>query len=173
MLRDRDFYLPKEARMQQLIIDVDRHFDIWDLPRVPGKRVGQCFVVSDYLSKRAFSIGLDMRVIAGHKIHRALGGKPENSFLHYFNFSPDNSRLVDLTFCQFVGEEGRLSQIRNGATLISGSLDSFPGVEGLMTDGTMPLNDESLRQYLKATSCAPDKSYIESATVEIFRERFI
>lgn len=166
MLKDYDFSMPEEVRMQQVISDVDRYYAAQGLPRERGKRVGMCFIISDNVKARASAAGLDLRTVEVADIHRPFGFREFKFFQHGFNITSDLSQLIDLTFCQFVDEDGKISQ---GKLHVSGTLDSVPGLELLMRDGVMPLNDENLRQYLKATTFASDRSYIESATVEALR----
>jgi len=141
------------------------HTKIGD-PREPRKRKERCGDIAREVQMSAAKKGLSLPMIEVARLHKLFGGDPDKAFVHYANLGKDLGVLVDLTFCQFIDEAGKISQGDNPA---SGSIGEHPAAENLLRDGLMPLTDETLRDYLSATTIAGDKSYIANATVEALR----
>lgn len=109
--------------------------------------------------------GLVLPMIEIPRLHTVFGGDPKKAFVHFANIGENLGVLADLSFCQFIDQQGRIYQDEN---IITGYLNQFPSILTLLKDGMMPLTDQSLKEYLAATTIG-DKSYIQNATVEALR----
>lgn len=154
-----------EATIAQAVGYVDSfHNRLGDI-RAPGNRKERCGDIARQVQMSAAKEGLSLPMIEIPKLHGLFGGDPRKAFMHYANLGDDLGVLVDLTFCQFVDESGRISQVENS---FSGLVSDSRVAEMLLRDGMIPLTDETLRGYLSVTTVG-DKSYIASATVEALR----
>ena len=131
------------------------------------KRNGYCGFASDLVKRAAERKGINAHVLQVMNIHEALGSSIQTSFQHAFNILDFGGEkyIVDESFCQFMDPE--LNNISQGKGHESGMIVDHPISQVLLKDGFTRLTDDSLRAYLRATSSATDKSYIDTASLEI------
>lgn len=93
-------------------------------------------------------------------------GVMETTFGHGFNVIDINHEpfLVDLSFSQFVGSDGMLA--RGADNLSSGIPTDHPLAQQLLHDGFIPLNNESLRTYMRFL-CTHQPEYLGNVTVDL------
>lgn len=134
--------------------------------REPGKRFGACGYASNLIRYVAENKGIHADIFQVNDIHKKFGGQNQDAFRHTFTILRDKngSVLVDQTFGQFVNPQ--TLEIVQGVGSKSGHASEFPLHRLLLKDGFVSLTDDSLREYLRATSTSNDKSYIDQITVK-------
>ncbi len=163
----------KEGDVDQILrVAIEEADKAMGEPREPGRRFGACGLASDLVRRSAELQGISAETRQLLYVHRDLGGM-ENAFQHGFNILSIGGKrlLVDVSFVQFI--DPQTQEIYQGINTegrprhpISGKLDEHPVAQSLLRDGYAELNDDSFKEYLRVTTSAVDKSYIEAATVE-------
>ena len=164
--------LEPDKAIRGIIEEVDKALGPED-PREPGKRVGACGLAADLVKRSAERHGASAQTYQLLDVHRIFGGNRDDAFQHGFNVLSvgDQRYLVDESFVQFI--DPATQRMYQGFGLegqpelpISGTLSEHPVAEALLKEGYVLLTDETLREYLRASSTAGDKSYIDQASVE-------
>lgn len=90
-------------------------------------------------------------------------------FWHGFNVVEVNGELflIDLSFSQFFAADGTLSQDADGMS--SGIPSSHPLAQQLLRDGYIPLNDETLRTYMRFL-CVDEPEYLSRVSVAMLND---
>lgn len=160
----RDYSQEQIARrVAGVIAKVDSVMDRCGEPRVAKGRLGCCGLTSDLVKRAAERTGMRGYTFQALTIHEDYGANPLDAFQHAFNIVSSGSSqfIVDASFGQFVNLE--TGQIGDGG-LISGLIEDNPIALRLLRDGYVPLTDESVRDYLRATTGALDKSHTQRIT---------
>ncbi len=157
-----------EIVLSRIIAEAEAIFERRGVPREFGKRGNFCGFASDLVKRAAERGGIETTQTRQLlSVHREFGNTDDRSALqHAFNTLKigENAYLVDLSFCQFV--DPKTGEIRQANIKGGGSAEDYPQLSQLMRNGFIVLTDGSLREYLKMTTSATDKSYIDSATVD-------
>lgn len=176
--------LPFETAPEDVVKVVVGHAEEYAVkrfgPRVPGGRQYACHPSSMYVRAEASRTRLGLIPLKAplyqiYDFHDSFGGKVagDASFGHEFNILDiDGSPfIIDLTFWQFLSpDSGEIQQL----TRRSGAVNEHPIIPQLLENGHLPLNDETLRAYMRATTPIGDKSYIDGATVDaVFSNPFL
>jgi hypothetical protein len=146
------------------------------------RKFGDCNSVPDILAGIAADeherngLQAEVKLFQLENLHTAAGGFGLEAFRHGFNTIniSDQSFLVDLTFGQFLGTSGNLEagpkmggKFADMKRLSSGAPNDTPFVQEIIAKGYVPLTDDNLREYVRITSMAKDKSYSENVTTEL------
>lgn len=131
------------------------------------------FVALDEGKRRGFEVM--PRIYQLKDLHATAGGSRDDAFQHGFNTITigDSSYLVDLTFPQFLGDNGKLQwgpKDKGYERYSSGIPNDNPLAQELVTQGFVPLTDENLQEYLRITSYAEDRTYVRNMKVELLSE---
>lgn len=160
--------LTPEQRVAAVVSQADALFVRKGMPRVPGERRSICGLAADVFTRVAEreggleSNGYDLR-----NVHEQMGVADKyDTFQHEPNILRAGSQLfmVDIAFCQFL--DPKTGEIKQGRFNTHVPYADNPLAQELLGKGYFPLTDELLRDYLNISSASPDKSYIQSATVE-------
>jgi hypothetical protein len=73
--------------------------------------------------------------------------------------------LADLTFAQFMGDEGYIEQPVTGKQ--SGIGNDNQLAQALLHQGFVPLNDDTLREYVRLTTTDPQPGYLGQVSVDM------
>lgn len=125
-------------------------------------------MATDLVDRAASSLGVASFALGSKYIHGEFGGFRNSrfAFFHGFNILSVDERhyLVDPTFGQFV--DPKSLAVKHFPNLTSGDLDEHNIGYGLIRNGYITLDNQGLRDYLSATTAAPDKSYIDEIRIE-------
>jgi len=171
------------SQLEAVITIAEADMQAHNMPHgFPGRSGGEllegfCGSASEIFSYYAQLNGLPFEPYQNRTIHQALAGESERrgpygaqSFVHGLSLGEIGKQpyLVDLTVGQFAVQD----TIRQ-AEKDSGIASHDPLVQNLIRTGYVTLDDETLRQYLRMTSCDNEgvgRAYIERATVtDLFR----
>lgn len=160
--------LTPEQRVAEVVSQADALFVREGMPRVPGERHMICGLAADVVTRVASKeVGLESNGYDLRSVHEQMGGSNiYDVFRHEFNILRASPQLylVDIAFCQFL--DPNTKEIRQSPHNTNISFADNPLAKELLSKGFFPLTDESLRDYLNITSASPDKSYIQTATLE-------
>lgn len=160
--------LTPEQRVAAVVSQADVLFVREGMPRVPGERRMICGLAADVVTRvteregELESNGYDLR-----NVHEQMGVVNKyDVFQHESNILRAGSQLfmVDIAFCQFL--DPNTGEIRQGLLNTNITFADNPLAQELLNKGYFPLTDESLRDYLNISSASPDKSYIQTATLD-------
>lgn len=165
-----------ERKVQLVVGQVERVFARSGIPRLAGEREGVCRLATELVRIAAERRGMDAAAYQLADVHELFGGEKGKAFLHGFNVisAGGTQYLVDMTFSQFIDlDDLKISQTRpksldpNAAAQqirTPGEFDNHPIAHELTQSGYVPLDDKSLREYLRATTSS-DGAYLERASV--------
>lgn len=150
---------------QQEIQDIVQKTNTWlknnhlNGENIPGCRTGLCGSSSEYVSI-ATDLTPDLKptIYQVRDLNAARGVPAENSFGHTVTIVEDNNGnkyLIDTTFNQFV--DPATGVIKQANNIINATKDN-PLVQELITNGYIPLTDQTLNEYLDLTSSGTNKT---------------
>lgn len=157
-----------EQRIERIVSSVEEvyRFSGWQ-ERNKGAREGECGIATDLIKRCGKRNGIAIKTFQNQRVHQLFGATNLGSaFRHAFNTAIilDKYFLIDITCCQFFRTSG---EIKQDDTDISGAQDEHLIAQQLLERGFIELTDQSLRQYLAATTGSPDKGYLQKATVHL------
>ncbi len=125
------------------------------------------YVLNDQSQRDGFdAVSKKVQLLDLHSL--ASGNRYPEAFQHGFNLlTIDGEKfLADVTFGQFLGEDGTL-QWAGSPNFSSGVSNDNPLAVQLVEDGYVPLTNENLYEYLRITSQEKDRSYVKNINVEM------
>jgi hypothetical protein len=148
-----------EAKIKSIVAKADLVFSRVGEFREPGSRWGSCGFATDLIRRAAEREGVQASTYQVMDIHG--NGGLADSFQHGFNVVTVDGIdfLVDESIGQFINPE--TGEVAQGRGHTSGNYADFPILHSLVDDGYVALNKNSFKDYLRATSVAADKSYID------------
>lgn len=165
-----------EFQAQLLVGQVERVFARAGIPRHAGERENLCGLSAQLVERSAEGMNISAPILSVDGIHRKYSGTPRtvpsNNYVHAFNIAEIPGAngverfLIDETVGQYITQDDQLSRW-DSLEITNGTLEEHGIIVDLARNGYVPLkDDETLREYLRATTEETETSYLDQVRID-------